>query len=208
LWLVSDQLCWCPPRHTDHFSREFAARRVYERLLTKASYSLSAKAPPRVAAGPIVQENAGRTAPVRTYQDLLSNPYDEALFDYYFTSRLALVALTDGAVRPIGEPGLIMSAQLSPDGRYILQTRVKRPFSYAVPARVSNQRRKSSAAASEERTGCPPICWIRSASSVLKTRARTGVSRANSMTARFSVGRRIVEMTMRARSAPAARKMS
>jgi dipeptidyl aminopeptidase/acylaminoacyl peptidase len=93
-----------------------------------------APAPPRVAAGPIVQENAGRTAPVRTYQDLLSNPYDEALFDYYFTSRLALVALTDGAVRPIGEPGLIMSAQLSPDGRYILQTRVKRPFSYAVPA--------------------------------------------------------------------------
>ena len=36
--------------------------------------------------GPNIEETAGRVAPVRTYQDLLSSPGDEALFDHYFTS--------------------------------------------------------------------------------------------------------------------------
>jgi 7-cyano-7-deazaguanine reductase len=84
-------------------------------------------------AGPIVQENAGRTAPVRTYQDLLRNASDEALFTHYFTSQLAIVPLA-GSVRTLGAPGILLSASPSPDGRYILQTRVKRPFSYVVPA--------------------------------------------------------------------------
>ena len=84
--------------------------------------------------GPIVQENAGRTAPVRTYQDLLSNSADEALFDHYFTSQLAIVPAAGGAARPIGAPGLYWGASPSPDGRYLLLTRGKRPFSYVVPA--------------------------------------------------------------------------
>jgi dipeptidyl aminopeptidase/acylaminoacyl peptidase len=83
--------------------------------------------------GPIVQENAGRTAPVRTYQDLLRNASDEALFAHYFTSQLTHVPLTGGA-RAIGAPGLVLGASVSPDGRYLLQTRLKRPFSYVVPA--------------------------------------------------------------------------
>jgi dipeptidyl aminopeptidase/acylaminoacyl peptidase len=83
--------------------------------------------------GPLVQENAGRTAPVRTFQDLLRNPADEALFAHYFTSQLALVPLS-GAPRTIGPPGLFLGASVSPDGRYLLQTRIKRPFSYVVPA--------------------------------------------------------------------------
>ena len=29
--------------------------------------------------------------PARTYQDLLKNPYDEQLFDYYFTSQLVRI---------------------------------------------------------------------------------------------------------------------
>ena len=87
-----------------------------------------------VPAGPIVQENAGRTAPVRTYQDLLRNPADETLFAYYFTSQLMLVPADGSRARPIGTPGLIMSVSVSPNGRHLLQTRVKRPFSYVVPA--------------------------------------------------------------------------
>ena len=83
--------------------------------------------------GPIVQENAGRTAPVRTYQDLLRNSSDEELFAHYFTSQVVLVPLA-GNTRMVGAAGIILSASPSPDGRYLLQTRLKRPFSYVVPA--------------------------------------------------------------------------
>ncbi len=87
-----------------------------------------------VPTGPIVQENAGRTAPVRTYQDLLGDSGDEALFEHYFTSQLTLVPLNGGPSRTIGKPGLIWGSSVSPDGRYLLVTRAKRPFSYVVPA--------------------------------------------------------------------------
>lgn len=83
---------------------------------------------------PLVQENSGRVAPVRTYQDLLGNPGDEALFDYYFTTRLAVLPLAGGDARPVGEPGLVVGSSISPNGQYILQYRLKRPFSYLVPA--------------------------------------------------------------------------
>jgi len=88
----------------------------------------------RAPGGPNVQENAGRTAPVRTYQDLLRNRTDEALFDHHFTSQIALVKLDGTAPRMIGRPGLYRGASISPDGRYVLMTQVKRPFSYVVPA--------------------------------------------------------------------------
>ena len=91
---------------------------------------------PQAPGGPTVQETAGRTAPVRTYQDLLRSRADEALFDHYFTSQLTLVGLNGGATRRVGAPGLIWGSDVSPDGRYILQTRAKRPFSYVVPARL------------------------------------------------------------------------
>jgi len=83
--------------------------------------------------GPIVEESLGRTAPARTYQDLLSNAGDEALFEHYFTSQLTLVPL-EGAARPVGAPAVYLGSGVSPDGRYILQTRAKRPYSYVVPA--------------------------------------------------------------------------
>jgi dipeptidyl aminopeptidase/acylaminoacyl peptidase len=57
-----------------------------------------APAPPRVPRGPIIQESAGRTAPARTYQDLLNDPHDEALFDYYFTAQLAFVDVATGGI--------------------------------------------------------------------------------------------------------------
>ncbi|MGV3577907.1 S9 family peptidase [Brevundimonas sp.] len=83
--------------------------------------------------GPAIQESGGRAAAVRTYQDLLSNAGDEALFDHYFTSQLTVVPLS-GAARTIGRPGVILSASVSPDGRYLLQTVAKKPYSYVVPA--------------------------------------------------------------------------
>lgn len=94
----------------------------------------AAPAAATVPSGPLVQENAGRVAPVRTYQDLLASPGDEALFDYYFTSQLAVQPLAGGEPRLVGEPGIHAGASVSPDGGYILQNRIKRPFSYLVPA--------------------------------------------------------------------------
>jgi dipeptidyl aminopeptidase/acylaminoacyl peptidase len=87
----------------------------------------------RAPTGPTVAESMGRAAPVRTYQDLLTDPVDAAQFDYYFTSHLARVGL-DGQTRILGAPGVILNVSASPDGRYILQTVAKGPWSYQVPA--------------------------------------------------------------------------
>lgn len=90
-------------------------------------------AAPRVPTGPVIQENIGKTAPARTYQDLLANPYDEALFEHYARAQLATVAL-DGTVTPVAAPGVIWDFDPSPDGRFILVETIHRPFSYLVPA--------------------------------------------------------------------------
>lgn len=85
-----------------------------------------------VPTGPIVQQNLGRSAPARTYQNLLKDPYDEQLFDYFLTAQLAYVELS-GQVSPIGKPGIYRSVSFSPDGQYILAQTVQRPYSYLVP---------------------------------------------------------------------------
>ncbi len=93
----------------------------------------AAPAPPLVPGGPLVQESVGRSKTNRTYQDLLQNPYDEALFEHYCTAQLARVDL-DGTVRPIGREGIFLGAEVSPDGMHLLVERVHWPYSYAVPA--------------------------------------------------------------------------
>jgi hypothetical protein len=92
------------------------------------------KAPekPRVPAGPTIQENLGRTAPVRTYQDLLENTHDESLFEYYSTAQLARVTV-EGAVKHLGKPGIIAGFSPSPNGEFILVHTIHRPYSYLVP---------------------------------------------------------------------------
>jgi dipeptidyl aminopeptidase/acylaminoacyl peptidase len=90
-------------------------------------------AAPQVPAGPTIQENTGRAAPVRTFQDLLANAHDEALFDHFFTAQLARVPVTGGAATPIGEPAIFGGTSISPSGEYILVQRIKRPYSYLAP---------------------------------------------------------------------------
>ena len=92
------------------------------------------KAPekPTVPSGPIIQESTGKVMPARTYQDLLKNPYDEQLFDYYFTAQL--VRIKEGAVYEIGKPAIYGSTlSLSPDKSLLLIATVHRPYSYQVP---------------------------------------------------------------------------
>ena len=42
-----------------------------------------------------------------TYEDLLQNPHDEDLFEFYATSQLAVVDSVSGQVSPIGKPAII-----------------------------------------------------------------------------------------------------
>ena len=85
-----------------------------------------------VPKGPVVQSNEGKVAPVWTFQDLLKDKYDETLFSHFATSQLAIVDL-EGRAQPIGVPGIIATADPSPDGNFILVNLVQRPFSYLVP---------------------------------------------------------------------------
>jgi hypothetical protein len=87
---------------------------------------------PEVPKGPNVQQTSGRKASVRTFQDLLKNPYDEALFKYYGTSQIWRVDAATGGAEKIGEPGMYLYADPSPDGRYLMVRRLKEPFSYSV----------------------------------------------------------------------------
>ncbi len=92
-------------------------------------------AAPTVPTGPAIQENEGRVAPSATYEDLLKNPYDESLYEYYYTSQLAWVDLT-GKKTPFGKPAIYAGASVSTDANWLVVTRIKRPFSYVVPSGV------------------------------------------------------------------------
>ncbi len=90
--------------------------------------------PPAAPPGPVVQESSGKAAPVRTFQDMLQNAHDEALFEYHCTSQLAIVKVeSDEKSVPLGSPGIITGVDPSPDGKYLLVSRVKKPFSYLYP---------------------------------------------------------------------------
>jgi dipeptidyl aminopeptidase/acylaminoacyl peptidase len=90
-------------------------------------------AAPAAPSGPVVQESDGKAAPVRTYQDLLQNPQDAALFEYYCASQLAVVNAKSHKVRPLGGPAIVTGSDPSPGGRHVLVSRLNKPFSYLLP---------------------------------------------------------------------------
>lgn len=93
-----------------------------------------APAAPKVPTGPLIQESNGRPAPARTFQDLLENAHDEALFDYYATAQLQLVNSATGQATPLGQPGIFSEFEPSPDGLHLLVVRLHRPYSYQLPS--------------------------------------------------------------------------
>jgi dipeptidyl aminopeptidase/acylaminoacyl peptidase len=103
-------------------------------LICKTIPKLRGEAPvePVVPKGPLVQENFGEKTPSRTYTNLLKNPHDETLFEYYLTSALEKVTL-DGERTLLVSPGLIYDATPSNDGNFILIATLHRPFSYQLP---------------------------------------------------------------------------
>jgi dipeptidyl aminopeptidase/acylaminoacyl peptidase len=115
--VVGNPLSWMPDNHT---------------LLVQVVPATRGPAPaePLVPNEPNTQESSGRPGPVRTYEDLLKTPYDERLFEYYATSRLALVDSATGTSRAIGDAAIFQSVDASPDGHHLLVTRLHKPFSY------------------------------------------------------------------------------
>lgn len=89
-------------------------------------------AAPTVPSGPVIQESVGRDTPLRTYQDLLTSSHDADLFDHHVTAELCVVAL-DGAVSAL-ETDRFAAASPSPDGRWVLETVLRRPYSFLMPA--------------------------------------------------------------------------
>jgi len=84
-----------------------------------------------IPAGPVVQENLGKKAPARTLQDLLQNPHDEALYDYYTTSQIAVVDLK-GKTRNLGAPAVVRGMDPSPDGKYLMVQSNQHPYTYSL----------------------------------------------------------------------------
>ena len=82
--------------------------------------------------GPTVQQNVGKAAPGRTYQDMIKSPYDEQVFEFMATAQM--VINKNGIETHIGKPTIYNSVQLSPDKKYLLVETVKKPVSYLVPA--------------------------------------------------------------------------
>jgi dipeptidyl aminopeptidase/acylaminoacyl peptidase len=87
---------------------------------------------PLMPAGPAVQENLGKVAPSRTYEDLIKSSYDEQLFEFYATAQL--VKNVNGVETKIGQPAIYGSITVSPDKKYLMVRVIKKPFSYLVPA--------------------------------------------------------------------------
>ncbi len=85
-----------------------------------------------VPQGPTISSNDGKKAQNRTYQDLLKNPNDEFNFEQLARSELYKVSM-DGTMAKWMEPAMYSNISFSPDGNYVMITKVEKPFSYLVP---------------------------------------------------------------------------
>jgi hypothetical protein len=80
-----------------------------------------------------MQESLGHAGPAPTYEDLLSTPHDEDLFDYYATAQLAYIDSASGKVSPLGSPDIFTLFRPWPDGKHLMISRLHRPYSYQLP---------------------------------------------------------------------------
>ena len=104
-------------------------------LIVRAAPKGRGEAPRALAVpvGPVVEETAGKASQMATFQDLLRNPHDAALFEHYARTQLTVVDAAAASARLLGEPGLYTDVDSSPNGQYLLVDRAKTPFSTRVP---------------------------------------------------------------------------
>jgi dipeptidyl aminopeptidase/acylaminoacyl peptidase len=108
-----------------------------KRLLVKLVPAGQGAPPPApvVPVGPSIQDaTSGEKGQSSTYEanDVLKNPHDEDLFDYYAASQLAFVDTTTGSVTPVGAVAAYADVTPAPDGDHILVESVHKPYSYLV----------------------------------------------------------------------------
>ena len=85
-------------------------------------------------AGPAIQDAAGgEEAQTRTFQDLLENPHDEAMFEWLGVSQPVIFDLEANTTETVGQPRLYRYIGASPNNEYMLMEWMERPFSYQVP---------------------------------------------------------------------------
>ncbi len=89
---------------------------------------------PAAPSGPVVQESAGVTAQVRTYQDLLTNDNDARVWDWLMATQPAYVDVATGKRTDFGAPANYGRLDPSPDGKFVFVSVTQKPYSYAVPA--------------------------------------------------------------------------
>ncbi|MFX1265351.1 MAG: alpha/beta hydrolase family protein [Promethearchaeota archaeon] len=89
--------------------------------------------PPSIPVGPKILEGMGAKAR-STYEarNLLETAHDDALFEYYATSELAVVNPVNGDIKTLGEPAVYTTADFSPDGSFLLVAYLVGPWSHAV----------------------------------------------------------------------------
>lgn len=115
--MFGDQLRWMPDQKT---------------LLVKLVHAQRRRRPRPGFDGPGIQESLGATGQSSTYEnrDTLRNRQDEALFEHYGKSQLALVDVASGKITAIGKPGLYEELDVAPDGRHAVVTEIRPPYSY------------------------------------------------------------------------------
>lgn len=88
--------------------------------------------PQIIPPGPKIQESMAVTTASSTYEarDVLKNPYDADLFDYYTSSQLALVNVLSGDIVRIGKADIFGQVDPAPGGSYLFVERIHRPYSY------------------------------------------------------------------------------
>lgn len=84
-----------------------------------------------VPTGPTVSVSDGSKAQNRTYQDLLKTPNDEFNFEQLARSNIKKISV-NGKSQDFLPAAMYRGISFSPDGNYIMVTKIKRPFSYLV----------------------------------------------------------------------------
>jgi dipeptidyl aminopeptidase/acylaminoacyl peptidase len=85
-----------------------------------------------IPAGPTISVSDGKEAQNRTYQDLLKNKNDEFNFEQLAKSDLYRVSLSGESEKWL-HGAMYSSVNFSPDGNFVMISRIERPFSYLVP---------------------------------------------------------------------------
>ena len=85
-----------------------------------------------VPTGPKVTENNGEKAQNRTYQDLIKNPTDAKNFTQLSRSEIYRIDL-NGNKSHFLDARMYRGVSVSPDGKYVMVSFIKEPFSYLVP---------------------------------------------------------------------------